>query len=130
MTSCVEPTLANFRIEIPKMSSVSDDVVNYHLNKAICNMSEDPCYGEAIIYRAAHEIKLSHGDNDGPADDNNGVGALTSASADGLSVGFGGGDFSNTAEGSYWSKTFYGQEYLQLIYECSGGSRVVGGCKC
>jgi uncharacterized metal-binding protein len=124
----MQPTLENFRALFEEFASVADAKVQLFLDEAIEKMNSDECYGTATLYRTAHELALNLQATD--SDNVSGAGALTSASADGLSVGFAQVDWANSVEGSYWSKTPYGQKYMQLIYECSGGSRVVGGCLC
>lgn len=124
----MQPTLENFRALFGEFDAVSDAKVQLFLDEAIEKMNSDECYGTATLYRTAHELALNLQATD--SDNVSGAGALTSASADGLSVSFAQVDWANSAEGSYWSKTPYGQKYMQLIYECSGGSRVVGGCLC
>ena len=124
----MQPTLENFRALFEEFASVADAKVQLFLDEAIEKMNSDECYGTATLYRTAHELALNLQATD--SDNVSGAGALTSASADGLSVSFAQVDWANSADGSYWAKTPYGQKYVQLIYECSGGSRVVGGCLC
>ena len=123
----LDPTLVNFRILFPEFDSADDARVELFLQCAIDVMSTDACYGMATMYRAAHELSLNTQQSSG-SDNVQGAGALTSASADGLSVGFANPEWAFDANGSYWSKTPYGQKYMQLIQECSNGSRVTGGC--
>lgn len=122
----MQPTLENFRALFEEFASVADAKIQLFLDEAIEKMNSDECYGTATLYRAAHELALNLQATD--SENVSGAGALTSASADGLSVSFAQVDWANSADGSYWAKTPYGQKYMQLIYECSGGSRVVGGC--
>ena len=124
----MQPTLENFRALFEEFASVADAKVQLFLDEAIEKMNSDECYGTATLYRTAHELALNLQATDN--DNVSGAGALTSASADGLSVSFAQVDWANSAEGSYWSKTPYGQKYMQFIYECSSGSRAVGGCLC
>lgn len=124
----MQPTLENFRALFEEFASVADAKVQLFLDEAIEKMNSDDCYGTATLYRTAHELALNLQATD--SDNVSGAGALTSASADGLSVSFAQVDWANSADGSYWAKTPYGQKYIQLIYECGGGSRVVGGCLC
>lgn len=125
----IEPTLANFRILFPEFASTDDARVSLFLDCAVEEMNSDPCYGKATLYRTAHELALSN-QQSGDSESVSGAGAITSASADGLSVSFANVDWANSADGSWWSKTPYGQKYMQLISECSKGSRITGGCGC
>lgn len=124
----IEPTLANFRILFPEFVDVDDARVELFLNMTIDVMNDGDCYGKATLYRTAHELSLSLQRESGDGDSSSGAGALTSASADGLSVGFATVDWANSAEGSYWAKTPYGQSYVQAVAECGIGGRVAGGC--
>lgn len=123
----IEPTLVNFRLLFPEFDGVDDARVELFLQCAIDAMNSGECYAKATLYRTAHELSLNIQQSSG-SDNVSGAGALTSASADGLSVAFASVDWANSADGSWWSKTPYGQKYMQLIAECSKGSRVTGGC--
>ena len=114
-------TLENFRLLFTEFADVADEVVQLYLNMAVDVMTSSPCLALATMLRAAHEMKMMI---DPDSDAGAGVGAVSSASDGALSVSFNGASWADSEDGSWFSKTKYGQRYMSEISRC-GRSRVV-----
>ena len=117
------PDLTTFRALYPEFNDVTDATVTLYIESSKEVLSEQNwgrCWSKAVLLLAAHDLKLSLERQAGFSPDTpSAAGALTSASAGGLSVGFGYAEFfTRTASNSYYSKTPYGQEYLVLRRRC------------
>ncbi len=116
----IEPTLEYFRELFPEFDDVSGLRILIYIDIAKAQLDEaawGSCYALAVLYYAAHLLKMS--ENAGGGDDPGGggqAGPLTSASAGGLSVGFASPP---TTPGSwYFYQTPYGQYFTQLQSQC------------
>jgi len=129
----IEPTLANFRILFPEFDAIDDVRIQLYIDDAIDELSKanwGKCWGKAVLYYAAHQLQLSIDRIDGGGGSGGGSGSqsgkLTSASADGLSVGFAQSPASGSSDWAYWlSLTPYGQTFLALANSCLPKMRLV-----
>ena len=117
-----QPTLDNFRLLFPEFDEVDDVRIQLYIDDAIDEMSKKNwgnCWGKAVLYYAAHNLQLSIDRADGGGTGGNTSGKLTSASADGLSVGFAQSPSSTGSESGYWlSLTSYGQALSAFANAC------------
>ena len=123
---CYTADIATFGILFPEFDTVGDATKQFYLDKADCVLS-DVNWGctkpEAQLYYSAHQIALSQNRQanaqaaaGGEVITVGGAGAITSASAGGISVGY--GESATSAQGSdadtVFTTTWYGQWYLYL----------------
>ena len=122
--------LITFRAFFPEFSSVGDVSVELYLDLYNSTLNEDnwkDCFGEAVLYRSAHEIALSQNrqaneqtTSSGFVTTSSGAGAITQASAGGISASYS-QSITQSAGGdtdAYLSQTQYGQQYLALKRQC------------
>jgi hypothetical protein len=127
--------LATFRILFPEFDSVSDAEVTVYLDLAD-DLSEDEwgdCYAQAALLYSAHLLSLSQirraaasTSTDGFVVVPNSSGSMTSATADGLSVGFAIPTVvQNGSDRDAWlNQTPYGQQYSALKRSCLSKGRL------
>ncbi len=122
--------LVTFRIFFPEFSSVAAEPIELYLALYNTSLQEDTwgdCFGEAILYRSAHEVALSQNrqanaqtTSSGFVTTSSGAGAITQASAGAISASY--AQSSTQSLGSdtdtYLSQTQYGQQYLALKRQC------------
>ncbi|MPW31952.1 DUF4054 domain-containing protein [Agarivorans sp. B2Z047] len=120
--------LPTFRALYPEFSSIGDEVVQIYIDDADEHLSEQAwgrCYAKALLSYVAHNLALSQNRQANSATNDDGVvesspmGVVSSASADGLSVGFTvpQSASSNAKDAWYW-QTPYGQQFLALRKQC------------
>lgn len=126
----VDPTLINFRVYFPEFDAVADAEVQLYIDLYVGLLRENSwgdCYGLAVLYRGAHELALSQNrqanasiSTDGFVVTSSGAGAITQASAGGISASY--AQSSTQTDGSdvdtYLSQTQYGQQFLALKRQC------------
>lgn len=122
--------LANFRLLFPEFDPVSDTEVQFYIDLSLEELSTTywgDCYDRAALYLAAHQLALSQNrrsnvsiDPDGFVETSSGAGAITQASAGGLSASYSPSlsDTSGSDRDSWLNKTEYGQNYLALKRTC------------
>lgn len=116
--------LATFRLYFPEWGAVADARVQLYLDDAEAYLNKQiwgDCYDKAVLYWSAHKLALSEQRvAQGSGAGGSGAGPLTSASVDGVSVGYAAPAWAtgtNAGDAEY-SKTPYGQEYLSLRQAC------------
>lgn len=126
----IPATVVQFKILFPEFDAVPDATIQVYLDIASDELSTTQwgtCLNKAILYLSAHELALSQNrransnlTTSGLVVTSSGAGAITSASAGGISAGF--GSTATMTQGSdrntYLLKTEYGQMYLSLKREC------------
>ncbi len=129
-------TLIEFRALFPEFDPVSDVTVQPQLDQCTEDLSETAwgkCYGKAILYCAAHEIALSQNrqanatvNAAGLVGTTTGAGAITGASAGGISASFSQSATQSTGSDAdvYLSKTEYGQRFIALKRQCLSTARI------
>lgn len=125
----IAPNLLNFRVLFPEFDSIDDVRIQLYIDDAIDELNKrnwGGCWGKAALYYAAHQLQLSIDRISGGGGSGSQSGKLTSASADGLSVGFAQSPASGSSEWAYWlSLTPYGQAFLALANSCLPIARLV-----
>jgi len=122
--------LATFRVLFPEFDPVDDAEIEVYLDLSNDELSDiywGVCYDRAVLYLAAHQLALSQNrrsdtttDDLGFVETSTGAGAITQASAGGISAGYS-ASISDTAgndRDSWLGKTEYGQMYLALKRTC------------
>ena len=123
------PSLTTFRIRFPEFVASADPVAQFWIDDVVAELSVPnwgDCYPVAVETLAAHRLALSLQRQAQIAQGiTPTVGAVQSASADGLSVSLA---VSRAATGSgresYLAQTPYGLEYLSLREKCLSRGRV------
>jgi hypothetical protein len=125
MAAC--PTVTDFRVRFPEYSDIAtytDLTIQYWLDDACLHLSEDSwgeCWRTASVYYAAHQLTLSLQRQAQAASGSistSAAGAVTSSSADGLSISFGSPSTAGSNAESIYLSTPYGQQFLVLADEC------------
>tara|TARA_R110002126_G_scaffold10384_5_gene47310 strand:- start:5971 stop:6363 length:393 start_codon:yes stop_codon:yes gene_type:complete len=123
------PSVDTFKIRFPELISAGDTVIDFWIVDVVeelCEPNFGDCYPVAVETLAAHRLALSLQRQAQAAQGITAtVGAVQSASADGLSVSLA---VSKAATGSgresYLAQTPYGLEYLSIREKCLGRGRV------
>lgn len=131
------PSPETFKTRFPEFASIAGGVIQFWIDdvEAVLSDAWGDCYPVAVETLAAHRLALSQARQanastsaNGAVEISGGIGAITSASADGLSVSF--AVPSVAANGSVTdaalSRTPYGIDYLALRASCMPRGRVAG----
>lgn len=123
-------TTEQFKAFFPEFCDVPDSVVTVWLDEATSYLdpaSWGDCFDRACRYWTAHNLSQSQSRVASPQQQS-GSGAITSASAGGLSVSYAIPDFAvnGTADEIDYSKTEYGVKYLALRDNCLGAGQLCG----
>ena len=122
--------LIAFRLFFPEFSGIDAAVIELYLvlyNATLEETTWGDCFGQAVLYRSAHELALSQNrqanaqtTSSGFVTTSSGAGAITQASAGGISASY--AQSTTQSAGSdtdtYLSQTQYGQQYLALKRQC------------
>lgn len=106
------------------LATVPDDIVQTYLDDAAVTLSASAwglCFVKAQLYYAAHHCALYRA-SVAPDAESRGVGAIQSASAEGLSVTFAAPAGRGESQ-LWWAQTPYGTSYLALQRQCLRQSR-------
>lgn len=126
-----DPTVADFQAAFPELAAVTN--IQFTLDTYITTLSRKnwgDCFNPAVLLRSAHGIALEQNrqaestQSGGFSVTPGGRGALTSASAGGLSSSYTDPKQANDNSHDAWLKlTPYGQQYVSLRSQClsSGG---------
>lgn len=116
--------ITTFRTYFPEFDTVIDGRVQLYLDQAVAYLDAatwGDCYEMAALYWAAHKLCRSEQRvMQGTGAAASGAGPMTSASVDGVSVGYAAPAFAtgtNVSDVEY-ATTPYGQEYLSLRQTC------------
>lgn len=131
------PSLETFKLRFPEFGNDIDTAIQFWLDDVEAELSEPSfgdCYGVAVETLAAHKLALSQSRQAGAQVNSSGnieirpQGVVTSASADGLSVGLAtpNSATSQSTREAYLSLTPYGVEYLAIRSRCLPRGRVAG----
>lgn len=123
------PSVETFKIRFPELAGSGDTVIQFWIDDVAAELSEPnfgDCYPVAVETLAAHRLALSL---QRQAQASQGitptVGAVQSASADGLSVSLAQHKAATgNAREVYLSQTPYGLEYLSIREKCLGRGRI------
>lgn len=118
--------LITFRALFSEFAEIADEKIQFLLDLASEETNPSPCYQRAILYKAAFWLKLEKDNIDGEGGGiDGGIGSVSSASADGLSVSFTQpAQLSASLDNAYYGRNDYGQRYLQTIRDCADAARL------
>lgn len=121
-----------FKAFYPEFCNVADSVLTVWLDEAgsyLCPDTWGDCFDRACRFWTAHNLSQSQARTaNASAGQASGSGAITSASAGGLSVSYAVPDFAvnGGADEIDYSKTEYGIKFMALRDQCFGGGRLAG----
>lgn len=113
--------LEKFRKLYPELARYDDDFIKLIEEQAECFINTCSCNEQMKMLLVAHMLKIRMNSESG-----NGVGSLTGATIDKVSVSFSVPTSSSDQQG-WFNLTPYGQQFSVLIKRCSSGGRYVGG---
>lgn len=131
------PSPATFKFRFPEFASIADEVIQFWIDdvEAVLSDAWGDCYPVAVETLAAHRLALSQARQanastsaNGAVEISGGIGAITSASADGLSASFAVPSVAvnGSVNDAALSRTPYGIDYLALRASCMPRGRVAG----
>ncbi len=117
-------TASLFKTRFPEFDDLEESRIEIFIGDAEDELEESAWgdrYDLAVYYLTAHLLALGQ---ETLAGNPMGLSKITSASADGLSTGFGSYTFTSATD-AYWSSTSYGREFLRLKRITFTAARVV-----